>query len=234
MDTYASDNALSSIFLYRDEFPQETDQDAARELVTALAALCESWIKPLAVSMLFEPCDPDNFYRVRNEVTLLHPAWFLRSKELYDGVIIVPSFVNAVEKRRASIGEHELKFALKEALAQPCPEAGLCVALAYLETNAVAVHLPHKGELKLRYAGGPLEPLRAERNGELFAVGPDLGPLGPPLVVRGFNEHGIMRLSLTIYWDLWIKHPVGRAQTLMGVERVLGRPGWRLAHDSII
>ena len=123
---------------------------------------------------------------------------------------------------------------VREALKQPPPGDHLEVTLAELMIQATAVVVPLGVEVALRYSRGPIKPLLVTDGQKTLALGPDYGPIGPPARVRASNEHGITRLSLFLFWDLWFLHPAGRAQLRAAIERVLSRGrGWRLEQGEL-
>lgn len=200
---------------------------------SAMAALCEGWIAPLAVSLLVEACDPESYYAVADGGAPSRPSWFLRREQLDEALLVSPTFSEATERRVAALGGRELRVLVEEVLAQPAPASHLVVSLATLVSNAVALELPAEGALALRSAGGPLRPLVLEEGAQRLVLGPDHGPVGAPAVVRAFNEPGLTRLELSLDWDLWLEHPAGRARTRAALARVLARPGWQLDQGAL-
>lgn len=233
LDCYASDQALQTFTLSRDEGEDEDDRGAALELVGALSALCTGWIEPQAASVLVESCDPANFYVVDPAAAPAQPAWFLRRHQLDPRLIASPEHAAPREVQVEHIGAAELRAFVEQALAQPAAAADRVVSLASLSVDAVAVTLPEDVELALRYPGGPLSALVVREGARLRVLGPDAGPVAAPVRLRASNQHGLVRLSLELCWDFWIEQPIGRAQVRAALERVLGRAGWRLEHGAL-
>jgi hypothetical protein len=231
--SYASDQALQTFVLSRDEAEGEDDRGAARELIAATSALCDGWISPLAVSLLVESCDPTNFYLVDHDTPPASPSWFLRQRELDARLFVSPDYERPQERQVDAIGAAELLATAEEALDQPSPASHLEVALSVLSVNALAVALPEGIELALHYPGGPLQPVLVGDGNRQLALGPDYGPVGPPARLQASNAHGVTRITLELYWDFWIEHVDGRAQTQAAIARVLARGrDWQLVQGE--
>jgi hypothetical protein len=233
LDCYASDQALQTFTLSRDEAEDEDDRGAALELVGALGALCAGWIEPQAASLLVESCDPTSFYLVDHEAPPAQPAWFLRRRQLDPRLFVSPEHEAPREVLVEQIGAAALRAFVEQALAQPAAAPERVVALASLSVDAVAVTLPDDVELALRYPGGPLSAIVTREGSHLRVLGPDAGPVAAPLRLRASNQHGLVRLTLELCWDFWIEQPIGRAQVRAALERVLSRGGWRLEHGEL-
>lgn len=233
LNCYASDQALRTFTLARDEAEGEDDRGAALELVGALSALCEGWIEPQAASLLVESCDPSSFYAVDHGAEPEQPAWFLRRRQLEPRLFVSPAHEAAREVQVEQIGAAELRAFVEQALAQPAAAADRVVSLASLSVDAVAVTLPEDVELALHYPGGPLSALAVRDGAQLRVLGPDAGPVAAPVRLRAANHHGVVRLTLELYWDFWIEQPIGRAQVRAALERVLGRGGWAFEHGEL-
>jgi hypothetical protein len=233
IECYASDQALQTFILGREEAEEENDRAASLELIASVSALCGGWIDPQAVSLIVESCDPASFYSVDWDSPPTQAAWFLRLRELDARLFISPEYEHSRELQVDGITAAELRAFVDEALAQPPPTETLEVALSALSVNAVAVALPEGVELALRYPGGPLSPVVTQDGPRLRVLGPDYGPIAAPLRLRASNQHGLTRLTLELCWDFWIEQPSGRAQVRAALERVLVRGGWRLEHGEL-
>jgi hypothetical protein len=233
IECYASDQALQTFILVREEAEEENDRAASLELIVSVSALCEGWIYPQAASLLVESCDPANFYSVDWDSPPTQAAWFLRKRELDARLFVSPEYAHSKELQVEGIGAAELRAFVQEALAQPPPAEALEVTLSALSVHAVAVALPEGVALALRYPGGPLSPVVAQDGPRLRVLGPDYGPIAPPLRLHASNQHGLTRLTLELCWDFWTEQPTGRAQVRAALERVLVRGGWRLEHGEL-
>jgi hypothetical protein len=222
-EVYASDQVLQMIELSREESEGEDDHQATLELLAAVADLCHGWLQPLGIGMLLECCDTENFYQSSSTLHPAQPAWFLRQSELDPRLQLSTGYNEAIEHRAPAIDAATLARWVETALDQTCPAEHHLVAFGELTITAVAVAIPDGVEIALHYPGGPLLPA-IYRDGETErALGPTNGPVGPPARLRAVNDHGVTRIELGLYWDLWIEHPQGRALVEAGVTRVLQR-----------
>jgi hypothetical protein len=232
VQVYASDQALHTIALSREEAAEEDDRAATDELLAAVAELCHGWLQPLAVGMLLECCDPANFYQSSSELCPVHPKWFLRQAELDPRVILSTGYSEPVERSASAIDAATLAQWVGAALEQSCEPETHVVAFAELTFTAVAVRIPSGVEVALSYPGGPLQPCVVDQDEGQIALGPIGGPVGAPIRLRAVNDHGVTHIELGLYWDLWIEHPQGRALVEAGVSRVLQRArGWTRTPD---
>jgi hypothetical protein len=177
-----------------------------------------------------EDDDPISFYVVDSEA---QPSWFLRQR-VDARLFVSPDYQGSQLRPVEAIGAAELLEVVTEALDQPPPGEHRTVALAVLSLNAVAVAVPDGLELTAHYPGGPLQPVVVAQGQERWALGPDHGPVGPPLRVLARNDHGRTRLTLELCWDLRCEHPAGRTQTRAALARVLARGrGWQTDQGAL-
>lgn len=231
-ESYASDHALQYFSFAREQEEDESEQASAQELVKAAVALMGDWIFPLTVDLRVETCDPSNYYFEDSEHPPRYAAWFLRRHQLDERLFISEMWEEAQERRVDFIGEEEIGALVEEALSQAPPLESLEVTLAELAVRSAAISLPLDVELALAYGGGPLKPVLVRDGDHQLAMGPDHGPVGPPVRLRAHNAHGHTRLQLELHWDFWREHPAGIAQARAAVERVLARGrGWQLTKE---
>lgn len=231
-EVYASDHALQYFSFSREKEEGESERDAALELVRATVALMGDWIAPLTVDVRVESCDPSNYYSEDSDHPPQRAAWFLRRHQVDERLFISEMWVDVEERRVDVIGEVEILELVGESLAQSPPREGVEVTLAELAVRSAAIVLPPNIDLALTYGGGSLTPVLVGDGGRQLAIGPDSGPVGPPVRVHAYNSHGETSLQIELHWDLWRAHPAGIAQARAAVERVLARGrGWHLKKE---
>jgi hypothetical protein len=219
----ASDHCLLSILLERSNEEGEGDRAGITELLAAMEALTMGWIVPLGVSILFEQCDPSNYFEEHGKP--VHPHTFVRVNSAPPDVRVDQAFGDPVIEVVPQIDAAVLGGAVTRGLDQPGP-AGLVTSLSELWWTSVRVRSPIDDVVELCMPW-PASTVSEVIDGARWCFGPAaLAVAGPPARLRASNSHFATELLLEVYWDLWREYPAGRALVDAGVERVLARGGW--------
>lgn len=233
-ESNASESSLQRFSLFREEGEDESGRAGALELVAAIGSLCQEWISPLAVSLYVESRDPANFYVADGGLPPNLPAWFLRKRDLDERLSVSPDWVSSQERQVEAIHDAQLRTFVEEALDQRPSAAHLETTFSSLTVNALAMVLPDDVELSLRYGGRSLNLALVRDRQRTLVLGPSDGPAAMPATLSASKEHTLTYLYFSLHWDLWVKHPGGRAQVRAAIERVLARGrGWQLEKGEL-
>lgn len=228
IETYASEHALHTIQLKRIDPDDEIDRDATNELLAAVSDLANGWLVPLGIGLVVDCCDPQNFLETTASVSPPNPHWFLRVPSLDPRLSISTGYSDPIEEVSSQLDAATVAGWVDRALDQKCSLDGHLVAFTEMTWTIVRLLIPVQQQIGVRYAGGSVTSVIETIEDDQWALGPVLGPVGPPARLRAVNDHGSLRIHLSLLWDLWIDRPEGRALVERGVSRVLNRGGWRL------
>jgi hypothetical protein len=223
IEVYASDQFLLHVTLERDNAKNEDDRAGTAELLTALEALTEGWLKPLGVGFQLVHCDPARYFEEVGQPA--HPHHFLRSRAALGEVRVWEAFADSVVEDVPEVDHAVVRRSVLRALDQAAPP-GAVTALAELQWTAVRALSPVAEPIALVVAGRPVSTVSKLIDGRVWYLGPTLGTAGPPARIRAVNDHFATRIQLEVCWDLWIGHAAGRALLDAGISRVLARAGW--------
>jgi hypothetical protein len=219
----ASDQALFTCVLEREESADENDLDATRELVGAVFALASDWLEPLGIATRLECCDLENALPIGRPPL---PHWFARVVSIDPAIAVSPGFSNAIEEVVATLDVDAVERWISRSLAQSC-EGNAAIAFAEMIWTVVRARLP-AAQVAVHDSGGPIRPVLESTGETVWAVGPMRAwNVGAPVHVRATNDHGITAITLGLLWDVWATHPASRALVDAGIARVLARgSGW--------
>lgn len=223
IEVYASDQFLLHVTLERDNAENEDDRAGTAELLTAVEALTERWLKPLGVGFQLVYCDPVRHFEEVGQPA--HPHYFLRARAVPDEVRVWEAFADSVVEDVPEVDRAVVRHSIMRGLDQPAPP-GAVTALAELQWTAVRALSPVTEPIALLVAGRPVSTVSEITDGHVWHLGPTLGTAGPPARIRAVNDHFATRIQLEVFWDLWIGHATGRALLDAGISRVLARAGW--------
>lgn len=219
----ASDHPLLSILLERSNEEGDDDRAGIIELLAAMETLTAGWIVPHGVSILFEQCDPANYFQEHGKPA--HQHLFLRVRNVPPDVRVEPAFADPMVEVVPEIDAAVLRAAVTRGLDQPAP-AGLMTSLSELWLTSVRVRSPIEDaiELSMPWTASTVSEVI---DGARWCYGPTaLAVAGPPARLRASNSHFATELLLEVFWDLWRECPPGRTMIDAGIERVLARGGW--------
>jgi hypothetical protein len=226
IEVYASDQSLLHVTLERGNAEHEGDRAGITELLAAIEALTESWLHPLGVGFQVVHCDPARYFEEIGRPAVSHR--FLRATTVPDEVHVWEAFANSVVEEVPTVDAVVARRAIAQGLDQTAPP-GAVTTLAELKWTAVRARAPMVDPIALKVVGQPVSTVSEIIDGQRWYYGPTSGIAGPPARLRAINDHFVVRIQLSIFWDLWIGHAAGRALLDAGISRVLSRPGWERA-----
>jgi hypothetical protein len=233
LEVEANDDWLWSVQLRRLAADDEDDRAITLELLEAIDALAAGWLEPLVASFTVNCCNPDNFFEPSPEGLAVRPNWSLVAAELPANVKAPHVGGDAVQECIARLDRAALQAYLERALDQRCPVVGHVTSLGSLTWTAVRARLPVRAQLVLRHGTHTLAPGTEQRNDGEWVSRPGLSAVGHPAQILAYNEHYAASITLSILWDLWFRHPAGRALVDAGIARVLARGrGWNIERQT--
>jgi len=201
-------------------------------VVAASFAFSAGWVEPVGLGFSLACCDPEAYFEERVDARPDPPAWALREPGVPEDVCVSLGYSNAREIEITALDEDVVWATIERAVEMPCSD-GLVKSMVEMQWTAVRVRMPEPGPIDVRLHGGGFLGTRVvQHRGSDWALGPPTSHIVAPLHLTATNGHFVASVTVSIFWDLWTRHALGREMLAGAIDRVLRRPGWKISFDS--